>query len=208
MDMPDHRWPSKVLRWDRSLRTEGWFNQVQHILAYANIDHDLETGEKIDLDVLHARLLKINRQCWHLEAMDKSKLRTFVEICDRDKPRVIIDANMPRNHRSLVAKLKVRILPLKLETGRWKDTPLEKRVCQVCDKNLLESEYHFLIHCDAYKKTRTEYFQEVVDNTDLPVYGSEPVIVRTLLDKSVIRITGRYLEKCFKNENTFFAIRQ
>ena len=76
-------------------------------------------------------------------------------------------------------------------------TPIEKRICLACDDNLLESEYHFVIHCNAYRKTRTDFFQEIVDNTDLPVYGSEPVIMKTLLDKSVTRITGRYLERMF-----------
>ena len=205
VDLPDHRWPKKILRWDRSLRTEGWFNQVQHIVSYANMELDPDSDCQIDLDILKARLLKLNRQRWRLESYEKSKLRTFVDICDHEKPRVIIEANLPRNHRSLVTKLKIGTLPLKLETGRWKDTPLEKRLCLACDQNLLESEYHFVIHCDAYRDTRTEFFQEVVNNTDLPVYGSEPVIMRTLLDESVIRITGRYLERMFlERKNLIF----
>ena len=28
VDMPEHRWPRKILNWDMSLKTEGWFNQA------------------------------------------------------------------------------------------------------------------------------------------------------------------------------------
>ena len=110
-DMPDSRWPKKVFKWDMSLRTEGWYNQLQQILAYTNIDVNIEEGEKVDLDVLIARLHKLNRNKWLLEAATKTKLRTFIEIYNPDNPKAIVKANLPRNQRSLISKLKVGILP-------------------------------------------------------------------------------------------------
>ena len=159
--MNEHRWPKKVLTWDLSLKAEGWADQVTRILTYANIDNDLEDDVIVDLDVLRARLLRSNKTSWLLEAHSQTKLRTFVQIYNELEPKAIIQANLPCNHRSLLSKLKLGVLPLAIETGRWKDTPLELRTWKVCDKGFLEDEFHFLLHCDAYVQTQTEFFAEL-----------------------------------------------
>ena len=114
---------------------------------------------------------------WLLEAADKIKLRTFVAIYESDALRTIIEANLPRGQWSLVSKLKLGVLLLALEVGRWKDTPLEKRLCVACDAGLLENEYHFLLFCECYKDTRTEWFHELEEVDGLVVGGSQEQIV-------------------------------
>ena len=194
VDMPSYRWPKKVLLWNRSLKTKGWADQVKHILEYTNMNCAELGEEKVDLDALKAWLLELYTDRLHLESYSMQKLWTFVEMYDREEPRSIIKANLQRNHRSLLSKLKVGILSLHLEAGRWKDTPLEERICYAWDEFNLENEYHFVIHCDAYKKTRTECLQEAVNKTELGIKGDEAEIVKQLLSPEAIRITGRYLE--------------
>ena len=67
-EMPEHRLPKLVHNWDVSLRTEGWADQVRHVLAYANMNVDLQSEEKVDLDALASRLLRLNRINWLLVA--------------------------------------------------------------------------------------------------------------------------------------------
>ena len=50
--MKDHRLPKLVLRWDASLRANGWVDSIKHTLDYANIDVDVLSGDKVDLEVL------------------------------------------------------------------------------------------------------------------------------------------------------------
>ena len=78
---------------------------------------------------------------------------------------------------------------------QWKDIPLENRSCWVCGDGRLEDEVHFTLFCEAYQKTRTEYLQCIIDETDLNVTGSEYDILSTLFHKQALHITGRYLEK-------------
>ena len=101
---------------------------------------------------------------------------------------------MNRSQRSLIAKLRLGVLPLKLETGRWKDVPLEKRLCPVCEDNCLEDEIHFVVYCEQYKATRTAFLQDITDKTDIVVKGSEVDIIRAILSKEALGISGRYLE--------------
>ncbi len=195
--MKEHRLPKLVLRWDHSLRANGWANSAEHILDYANMSTDLLSEDQIDLDALSSRLLKLNRTKWLLEAQTKTKLRTFLEIYDHANPRAIVQANLNRSQRSVLSKIKLGVLPLAIETGRWKDTPLEKRLCAVCKAGYLENEYHFLLFCEGLKETRTKLFQDIADNTDVNASGSEAEIFRALLSSEALKFTARYVEKMF-----------
>ena len=100
-----------VHKCDKSLKTHAWFDDLKHILAYSNIECDLD-NESIDLDVLSSRLLYLNRQRWWQTACTQPKLCTSIEIFDRENSKALVKANLSRRHRSLLAKLKCGVLPL------------------------------------------------------------------------------------------------
>ena len=91
------------------------------------METDLLDDVKVDLYTLHSRLLRLSTNRWLLEAVDKTKLTTFIKIVDTENPRVIVSSNISRAQRSLLCKLKLEILPLEIE-GRWKYDPLETRI--------------------------------------------------------------------------------
>ena len=172
------------------------------------MDTNLEDDVMVDLDVLKARLTRSNKTGWLLEASSKTKLRTFVQIYNELEPKAIIQANLPRNHRSLLSKLKLGVLPLAIETGRWKDTPLELRTCKACDQGFLEDEYHFLLHCDAFVQTRTELFDELEKQAGELVERTNEGIVKWMLQKQNLRISGKYLEKMFMERKEILYVAQ
>ena len=75
--MKGGRWPKIIFNWDLSLKTEGWSDQVQHILSYIQYDIDLGSLETVDLDATKSALKRINQIKCLTEASTKSKLRTF-----------------------------------------------------------------------------------------------------------------------------------
>ena len=162
-------------------------------MNFANLALNLVLVQ-VDLDVLSSRLLRLNRTKWLLEAQTKPKLRTFLDVYEEDQTRAIINANLRRSQRSILSKVKLGILPLALETGRWKDVPLETRLCKACSAGLLKDEYHFIIHCDAYEKTCTEFFQDLVNHSGHWGENTNDGIVRWLLQRQNLRISGKYLE--------------
>ena len=97
----------KFHKWDRSLRTEGWLNDIKHIITYANLDISLDNEGTIDLDVLKARLIRTEIQKWRTEISEKSRLRTYVEIYDEIEPCSLVRSNITRNQRSILGKLKL-----------------------------------------------------------------------------------------------------
>ncbi len=52
--------------------------------------------------------------------------------------------------RSLCAQLHSGILPLHLETGRYRGVIEEERICTYCDINKIENEFRFVVYCPLY----------------------------------------------------------
>ena len=50
-----------------------------------------------------------------------------------------------------------------VETGRFNNTPLERRLCTCCSLNEIEDEYHFLMICPKYDNLRHNLFSKITD---------------------------------------------
>ena len=46
---------------------------------------------------------------------------------------------------------------LKIEVGRYSRLSREERNCKLCNQNVCESEYHFLLCCPLYNELRMKY---------------------------------------------------
>ncbi len=80
---------------------------------------------------------------------------------------------LPRKERSLLAQIRFGILPLHIETGRFRSLNLEERTCKICYSQEIEDEFHFIISCNAYIEIRqvmynciTSKIEEFIDFTD------------------------------------------
>ena len=62
-------------------------------------------------------------------------------------------------NRKNLTRLRISSHKLSVETGRFNKTPLENRLCAMCDKGLVEDEFHFMISCTAYEKPRGHLFK-------------------------------------------------
>ena len=155
--MDDNRLPVGVYKWEESLKIDGWVSQMKSILQYANMEECMRIDSYCDLDALYAWLHRLNRDKWWIEASAMPKLRTFIKIHDVTESKVLVMKNMKRSQRSLLAKLKCGVLPLGIEIGRHKDTPLENRVCYACNMGFLEDEIHVLFSCPGYANVREDF---------------------------------------------------
>ena len=69
--------------------------------------------------------------------------------------------NLSRKERSLFAQFRLGVLPLRLETGRYKAEKEDERICTLCNSGKVENEMHFLFHCKLYEKERHEFLKSV-----------------------------------------------
>jgi len=106
----------------------------------------------------------------HLELHHKLRSYALFKSCfqyKRMEPYLIyIDI---RNRYSLLARLRMGTLPLRIETGRYeavtsftqtdakkiiKGIPVIYRICRCCTLNKIEDEIHFLLECPFYENLR------------------------------------------------------
>ncbi len=62
---------------------------------------------------------------------------------------------------SVFAKLRCGILPLHVETGWYSNTALENRLCEFCEKNIIEDEKHFMCSCSFYNDLRNSLYLKI-----------------------------------------------
>ena len=63
--------------------------------------------------------------------------------------------------RSIIAQFRLSIRPLKIETGRFQQLPVEDRTCNFCLGSEIEDEKHFLFDCCLYNSLRDTLFSRV-----------------------------------------------
>ncbi len=84
-----------------------------------------------------------------------NKLRTYATFKTfyGTEPYTLYD--LQRSHRSALSIFRCGVAPLKIETGRFTNTPLTERTCYVCKEDV-EDEKHVLLHCPQYQSYRSQ----------------------------------------------------
>ncbi len=160
------------------------------------MDECISNNAKCDLDVLEARLKHLNRNKWWLEANDKPKLRTFVKIYDRQTRQTIVKRNLTRSRRSIVTKFKCGVLPILIETGRYKDIPLEQRTCQMCNSGEVEDEQHFLGKCKELWRVRHKY-KGIFREKGLEIRNIDIQCMKKMLEPEHVKTTSDMIYELF-----------
>ena len=209
--MNHDRLPRIIYEWDASLNTDAWARSVEFILQYCNMLEDVSNHEPmsesatderglvhVDLDAVQSRLKRLDGEKWWLAAADMQKLRTFKEIFDDQDYKGIVYTPLTRRQRSLVIELKIGILSLGLEKGRFTNVPLEYRLCLICDDDLLDNEYHFLLYCEALVETRSKFFGDNTFLEDVEDPTDPAELCKLLLNSHNLKKTARFLEEMYR----------
>ena len=104
--------------------------------------------------------------------------------------------NLKKYHRSLFAQFRSGILPLNIETGRFRGLDLCDRICPVCDVEV-EDEVHFLCKCPKYTEYRNVLFGKAsAINPDFHTIDilDQFVFLMSNLQKDVIRFLVKAVE--------------
>ena len=71
-------------------------------------------------------------------------------------PELYIANKLPKYHHSLITKLALGVLLIRIEMGRYEKLPFKDRICPSCKGNTIETEEHFLFHCPLYASQREQ----------------------------------------------------
>ncbi len=95
----------------------------------------------------------------------KPKLRTYILYKKSFITEDYVKYCLNRRKRSLTAQIRIDILRLHIETGRFSNVKVEERVCQVCKNGDVEKEFHFVFICNAYTTFRNTMYDKINDVT-------------------------------------------
>ena len=121
-----------------------------------------------NIDDVKSKLLCIYQEKLYSEIINKPKLRFYKKI----KKNYCTESYLLYNsitciQRSYLTQLRLGILQINVEIGRYKNMAIEKRICNICDSNDVEDEIHFLFTCKTYKNERTNWFSKMDVNTNI-----------------------------------------
>ena len=107
---------------------------------------------------------------WLIDMHNKPKLRRYITF----KTTLIVSSHVKqyisKPRRSLLIQLITGILPIALETGRYKrirypvtknfrSLRVEERLCNMCDLSETADEIHFLFICSLYDTYEQRFFK-------------------------------------------------
>jgi hypothetical protein len=126
-----------------------------------DMTHHYSALRTCDLDTVDAKLRQQFHIQWLQNIQNTPKLRTYKLLKNQYNVEKYVELNIPKNVRSAMAMFRCGVLPLRIETGRYKSEPIEDRICVFCNLNEIETEKHFLLHCPLYNQLREDFFRKI-----------------------------------------------
>ena len=138
LNMEDSRLTKQIFNWDYA-NQRGWCQDIKHLLIQLDLECVFSEKLCIDIDKAKIKLNDLMQEQWSNEMHNKPKLRTYVQIKDIFEPEPYVLSNISRQRRSLLAQIRLGILPIKIETGRFRSLPVEQRLCELCEMHKVEN---------------------------------------------------------------------
>ena len=157
-----------------------------------------------DVNRCKAHLLDIYSSDWSRKTQSVPKLRTYVTFRDSCNVEKYVLLNQSRTERSLLARFRCGILPLREETGRHIGVKPEECLCKICQGGQTEDETHFLLYCAHYSELRNDLLSSVYQEISF-VSLKEAAKIRLLMN-TYPRHTAKYIRNAFEKRKKFLYV--
>ena len=136
----------------------------------------------------------------------QKKIETYVALNRQYTVAAYLVTVSDTKLRRTLTKYRLSEHNLAEEVGRHRETwlPREERLCSYCDQGAVETELHFLTHCNKYEGVRDQYFTKTVkifpDFLNLSYPERLPVLLGERED--CCRLAARYVAACHEFRNS------
>ena len=211
MGMEDDRLPKKVYK---QLKTENgpWYREVKAImndvnmLDYLNSECSIINFKPCSEYIINTLMEKYANQWWD-RIDNKPKLVLYKQIKSVYETENYVSLCLKRGQRSMIAKLRLGILLINVELGRYNGTERQNRVCPLCNKGAVEDEIHILFYCEFYNEKRKVLYETVkkqLNNSD--EYNHIRMLHALTTHRNLIRPLARFLQELFQIRNSKMRI--
>ena len=108
----------------------------------------------LQLQLVIQRLSDQYIQNWYSYVNNSPKLITYKTVKIQFCHEKYLSCVLNYKHRVALSRLRCSAHKLMIEERRYRNTERNMRLCQFCNMNLTENEFHFLLVCPAFRTLR------------------------------------------------------
>ena len=202
--LPENRLPRKVFSIEFE-KQKSWCKTIKSIFEQSNMLDDFNAKNNIDLFNFNQTQLLIFKDNFTESLPKQDKLRNYAMYKFSFDAEPYVLKHLSRNKRSLFAQIRTGVLPLRVETGRFKGIPLEERTCEYCLSGSVEDEHHFLFSCHNWVDIRHPFIDKCKEV--YPDFGNldEVEQFRFVMNDELIQLhTAEYVSTAFYKRKSLF----
>jgi hypothetical protein len=139
--LPQHRLTKKIFNWDFDCCHQNWSSDIYELFSDCECLDTFISKGTCDINNIQMCLMNTEVSNWDVARHSKDKLRTYNMFKWNYESEEYVQKNFNRKMRSLIAQFRSGILPLQIEVGRFRNIPVENRVCFSCPDKI-EDEFH------------------------------------------------------------------
>ena len=176
-------------------RTNNWCNEIKSIMDDLQLSAHYNSKSTVDLQSARLLICNVHNVRWARSLQSSPKLRTYRSFKDTLEVEKYVTLNFSKHERSTMAQFRCGILPLRIETGRYVNEPLDERLCTMCDAGQIESEIHFLLDCKLYDEIRRDIYLNLLGENTFS--SKTPLEKLKYLLNECTRKTAKFLVKAY-----------
>lgn len=174
-EIPEYRLCRKTFMWDFNISNRykrTWSNDIKTIMTkcglnvYFNQNSERRSTAHI-ISCVKNKLVELHQQEWLKALEDMPKLRTYKNITADYNVEPYLKKCLSRQQRSVIARMRSGTLHLEIEKGRFRNVPLDQRLCKMCKSQSIEDESNLLLFCKRYEQLRTTLFNDIQDKYNI-----------------------------------------
>jgi hypothetical protein len=201
--MKKERLTYKIFRYDLSKTKNNWSSDIKNIFNDVHMLDIFEEESICSLTSVKEMLVFNNNTMWKEEINKLPKLRTYRTFKISCFKENYLSMYLTRGQRALLAQFRTGILPLRIETGRYRGEKETERICTFCNNNEIENEFHFLFECMLYNNAREIFFNKIAKSNTEFCTMSHVMKINTLFEVH-LRPTAQFIFNCFNIRKDYF----
>ena len=181
---------------DMIIRNDDWVIKIKNELESLGVGYLFNsTCDKYDLCIIEQRLKDSYQQLLLSDICRSSKGIIYQHLVDHFNLQPYLKKHVRKDFLQQIAKFRLSSHKLQVEIGRHSNIQRNNRICQHCNLNDVEDEYHFILVCPAYNYLRCSYIKRYYRNRP-SVYK----LIQLLSTENVKELgnLGRFLSKACK----------
>ncbi len=198
--MDNSRLTRKIFEWDLGEHNvsnkSNFCAQTKQVLCEIGLRDSYRDMKTVDIDSGREKITEREKIDWSEKVGEFSKLDLLAKIKFEFGTEKYLQLDLDRYDKCLLSQFRYGILPLEIETGRYRGLNREERHCMLCKSGSVEDQVHFAFECSVYNNMRTGFIQTCKDRiVGWDILTGEGKISQLFRDQP--RLFGKYIKGIF-----------